>query len=78
MAMSASTFKRRRKAEGTGFREVRETSLSERALLRLLDRSLSLTDIAADLGYSDLSNFSHAFKRWTGIAPSQYRQDQAG
>lgn len=77
LTMSASTLKRRLTDEGTSFREVRDSSLYERAILNLLDRSLSLTDVAADLGYSDLSNFSHAFKRWTGVAPSQFRQDQA-
>ncbi|MGN5643411.1 helix-turn-helix domain-containing protein, partial [Burkholderia multivorans] len=29
--------------------------------------------IAERLGYSDAANFSHAFKRWTGKAPRQYR-----
>ena len=31
---------------------------------------LSLTEIAAELGFADLSSFSQAFKRWSGAAPS--------
>ena len=29
--------------------------------------------LADDLGYGDLTNFSHAFKRWTGQSPSEFR-----
>jgi AraC-like DNA-binding protein len=34
---------------------------------------LSLTEVAAELGFSDLSSFSQAYKRWTGVAPSSRR-----
>ena len=30
--------------------------------------------IATALGYSDLANFSHAFKRWTGHSPGEFRR----
>lgn len=35
--------------------------------------SLSLSQIAGRLGYSELPAFSHAFYRWTGKSPSAYR-----
>jgi AraC-like DNA-binding protein len=72
-SMSASTLKRRLSDEGTTFRKLLESSLRERATLRLLDQSMSVGQIAADLGYSDLTNFSHAFKRWTGQSPTRFR-----
>jgi AraC-like DNA-binding protein len=31
-------------------------------------------EIAAQLGYSDAANFRHAFIRWTGKRPSDYRR----
>jgi AraC-like DNA-binding protein len=74
LAVSASTLKRRLHEEGTTFSELLESSLLERATLRLLDRSMSISEIAVDLGYSDLTNFSHAFKRWTGQSPRQFRE----
>lgn len=74
LSMSVSTLKRRLGDEGASFRDLREVSLRERAVLRLLDRSVSVSEIATDLGYSDLGNFSHAFKRWTGQSPSQFRR----
>ncbi len=74
LGISPSTLKRRLGEEGTTFRELRDSSLLELATLRRLDRSLSVSQIAADLGYSDLTNFSHAFKRWTGQSPRQFRR----
>ncbi|OBA47871.1 MULTISPECIES: AraC family transcriptional regulator [Nocardia] len=73
LCVSTSTLKRRLSDEGTTFRELRQTFLRERAMLRLLDGSMSVSEIAGDLGYSDLTNFSHAFKRWTGRSPSKFR-----
>lgn len=73
LSMSASTLKRRLSEDRTTFSDLRTVSLRERAVMRLLDRSLSVSEIATDLGYSDLTNFSHAFKRWTGQSPSEFR-----
>ena len=74
LGMSISTAKRRLDAEGTTFRKLREAVLRERAIVRLLDPSLPVSQIAIDLGYSDLANFSHAFKRWTGQSPVPFRR----
>ena len=74
--VSTSTLKRRLHEEGTTFRDLRESILREHAMLRILDRSMSISQIASDLGYSDLTNFSHAFKRWTGHSPSDFRNGQ--
>ncbi|MGI9326734.1 MAG: AraC family transcriptional regulator ligand-binding domain-containing protein [Pseudomonadales bacterium] len=37
----------------------------------------SLTDIALMLGYSELSSFSRAFRRWTGKSPQEVRETAA-
>lgn len=71
LSISPSTLKRRLREEGTTFRELRQSFLQERAILRILDRSVSVSEIAAELGYADLTNFTHAFKRWTGRSPRQ-------
>lgn len=78
LLVSPSTLKRRLSDEGMSFRELRDSLLRERAMLRLLDHSMSISEIATDLGYNDLTNFSHAFKRWTGRAPSDFRRASRG
>ena len=72
--LSVSTLKRRLTKSGTSFRTLMETTLKDRAILLLTDESMPLERIALELGYSDLANFSHAFKRWTGFAPSVFRR----
>lgn len=44
------------------------------AKLLLVNRRLSVEEIAMRLGYKDVSQFSKQFKRWMNISPSQYRQ----
>ena len=39
-----------------------------------ITKQLRLSDIAYMLGYADLSAFNHAFNRWTGTSPSDFRQ----
>lgn len=74
LGVSVSTLKRRLDKEGTTLREVREKLLRERAIVLLLDHSLSVGQVSHALGYGDLANFSHAFKRWTGQSPSEFRR----
>uniref|UniRef100_UPI00260D01D3 helix-turn-helix domain-containing protein n=1 Tax=uncultured Alcanivorax sp. TaxID=191215 RepID=UPI00260D01D3 len=41
---------------------------------RLLEKpDLSISEVAYTLGYSDVANFSKAFKRWSGVTPKRYR-----
>lgn len=47
---------------------------SERARLQLRDTETSVKEIAYNLGYSGPNNFIRAFRRQTGLAPSEYRK----
>jgi len=38
---------------------------------------MNMADIANALGFSDPSNFSRAFQRWSGMSPSEYRRKHA-
>jgi AraC-like DNA-binding protein len=66
---SERTLKRRLQNENTSFRLIQNEVLHQRAN-ELLLKKLSLTQVAELLGFSDLSTFSQAYKRWTGLAPS--------
>ncbi len=45
----------------------------ERAKLLMSDRALSISDIATAVGYVNNAHFATAFKKNTGLSPSQYR-----
>ncbi|MBX3250118.1 MAG: AraC family transcriptional regulator [Myxococcales bacterium] len=71
--VSPRTLKRRLADEGTSFSALVDAHRHRRAL-DLLAGSLSLDEIASRLGYSDLANFSRAFRRWTGASPGAWRR----
>jgi AraC-like DNA-binding protein len=43
----------------------------------LRDSDLSISQIAWLLGYQEVSAFTHAFKRWTGMTPREMRARDA-
>jgi AraC-like DNA-binding protein len=45
-----------------------------RAAERLLAEPSRIIDIALDSGFSDVSNFNHAFRAEFGVSPSSYRR----
>lgn len=73
--ISKRTLARRLKAEGTGFRQIRDDVLARLARDHLLDNRLSVDAVAALLNYHDSANFRRAFKRWYGVSPDQYRNE---
>ena len=73
LGMSARSLQRQLKAEGTTYAEIREDLRRELARAYLRDRALSITEIAFLLGFEDSSAFARAFRRWTGISPSEFR-----
>ena len=78
LGMSRQTLYRRLKAEGTTFEELLDAKRRSLAVRYIaLDRS-SVKAAAYRLGFSDPAAFSRAFKRWTGISPSDYREAPAG
>lgn len=73
LSMSRRSLQRALGAEGCSFSAVLEGLIRDRALVLLRSGTLSVTDIALQLGYSDSAHFGRAFRRWTGMAPSRYR-----
>ncbi|MCX4245899.1 AraC family transcriptional regulator [Paraliomyxa miuraensis] len=72
--LSTRTLKRRLAEAGCSYRSLVDDVRRERALVLLAEPGLDLTTIAMRLGYSDATNFSRAFRRWTGAPPSRYRR----
>lgn len=73
--MSDRTLKRQLAAENTSFSTLVDEVRYRHATSLLSRTDYSLEQIADELGYSDVANFSRAFKRWSGRSPSNWRKD---
>lgn len=73
LGVSTRTLKRRLAEHGTSFTDVTDGVRRQRALLLLDDRRLSVSEVAHRLHYSDVANFTRAFRRWTGHTPAVFR-----
>jgi len=73
MGLSVRTLHRRLGEHRSAFREVLDEVRRERAEHYLRAPQHSLAEVAFMLGYTEQSAFQHAFKRWTGLTPKQYR-----
>ena len=78
LGMSERTLKRRLAEEGSTYSAIRDEHRRQRALLLLDDRTLSIGEVAARLGYTELPNFTRAFRKWTGLTPLAYRARDRG
>lgn len=56
---------------GTTIFEFYQNQRMEHAKYLLYDKGLSVTDVSALLGYSSISHFSTAFKKYTGLKPCE-------
>lgn len=74
LGVSPRTLKRRLALQGVAFSTLLEEEQRDRALMLLRSPELSLDEIADRLGYSDVANFTRAFRRWTGSTPAAYRR----
>lgn len=72
--MSPSSLQRRLREKNLTYTKIRTEVLCKKASRLLIETDYSLEDIAAYVGFSDASNFSKAFKTWSGDAPGVYRE----
>lgn len=70
---SVATLRRKLEEEGTSFAALLEQVRREAAQRYLSKAEPTLTEVAFLLGFSDLRSFSRAFRRWTGMTPSEFR-----
>jgi AraC-like DNA-binding protein len=73
LGITARTLRRRLRSENLSFARVLGDLRFALAERYLAERNLPISRIAWLLGYSEISNFSHAFRRWTGHAPRTAR-----
>jgi len=74
IGVSARTLQRRLAESDVDYKALVDDIRQRLALRYLRDRHHTLSDVAYLLGYSEMSAFSRAFRRWTDSAPSDYRR----
>ena len=67
------TLRRHLAAEGTSFRALLD-EVRRSLAIDLLGQGIPVELIAQRLGYAETGNFTNAFKRWEGMAPSAFRK----
>ncbi len=74
LQMSPRTLRRRLREENSTFRGIMNDLRMRVALKYRRDTELTMEQIASALGFSDATNFRHAFRRWDIGAPSDFRR----
>jgi len=76
--LSVRQLQRKLTEKGTSFSKLVQASRHSLAKEYLQDLTLPIITISLNLGFSDASNFSSAFKRWEGISPKAFRNQIKG
>ena len=73
LKIGVRTLRRSLSSAGTSYQQLLQSIRLELAE-DYLQSNMSLDTVAHRLGYSEASTFSHAFKRWCGVSPREYRK----
>jgi len=72
LATNRQTLYRQLKRDNTDFKSLYDNARKEHAFAMLTKGTESITALSFHLGYKDTSSFYKAFKRWSGMSPSEY------
>jgi AraC-like DNA-binding protein len=72
--MSPRTLQRRLAEEGGVFNDLLDTIRFRAAKSYLAQGDIAGSEVAYLLGFAEQSSFNRAFKRWSGLTPSEYRR----
>jgi AraC-like DNA-binding protein len=78
VGMSERTLKRHLKLNGSSYQRLLDQVRRDRATALLHDGSVSIDQVALQLGYGDPANFTRAFRKWTGLSPTAWRRQRSG
>jgi AraC-like DNA-binding protein len=74
MHVSTRTLQRNLATENTTFQDLLDDVRRRRALELVMQPQIPLAQVAQETGFADARAFNRAFQRWTGQAPSIYRE----
>ena len=72
LAMSGRSLERRLSGHGTSFQDVRDAVRPPLPEELILARGANVTEAAFAAGFSEVAAFTRAFRRWTGMTPSEF------
>ena len=75
---SVRTLQRRLTQDGTSFSALLEQERQLQARRRLAESRATVNSVASELGYQRQSSLTRAMIRWTGEAPTRFRNRMAG
>ena len=71
--ITPSTLRRHLEREGSSYRDIKDHLRRDAAIGHLTQGRLSVGEVGLLLGFREPSAFHRAFKKWTGVAPGEYR-----
>ena len=77
LGMSSRTLSRKLADERTTYAEILDGLRIVLAKRYLVEEELPVSEVAWLLGYKEVSSLTHAFRRWTGKTPRQFRRSRA-
>lgn len=78
LGMHRRSLDRHLERHGVSYRELKDSVQSLMACQLLLETQMQVQHVAEALLFSSAANFATAFRRWTGVTPSEYRRRAAG
>ena len=78
LCFSVRTLHNKLTEADTSYQVILDQTRRELAEQYLRQDNMSVGDVAFLLGFSDFSNLSRAFKKWTGKTPTEYRELELG
>ncbi len=76
LGMSGRTLSRKLAEESTTYQQILDAVREKLATEYFSRGGESVTQIALVLGFTDSSNFTKAFRRWTGVSPTEFIEMQ--
>jgi len=75
--MSPQVVRRRLSEEGSSYQKIKDAVRLELVCELLAMPDLPIAEITERAGFTEPAALSRAFKKWTGMTPSVYRQQKA-
>lgn len=75
LGLSERSLQRKLRAAGASHHELLDQMRRDLAMKYLREPKMAVCEVAYLLGFSESSAFHRAFKRWTGMAPNEFRRN---